>query len=174
MIKITGILMVFFSSSFLGVYSNFKRKNRIRELKNFINAFEILKSEMNFSLNLLSDISKKIYKKNKKNNNTEKFFYYFSENLDTKEFNSANEAWIDALSRIKNKSYLDEEDFDAINNFSNALKTFDKDLKIKTLELINFNLNNKIVYLEKDFLCQKKLFNQLGVLFGLLIIIIFL
>ena len=54
------------------------------------------------------------------------------------------------------------------------MASLDQDLQISYLKKIILALENKIIFLDANYKSQKKLYFNLGILFGLLIVIIFI
>jgi len=175
--KTFGMILIFLSSSTLGIYLANKIKFQISDLKQIINSLEILKSEINFGISQLADAMQNISSiliKTHGNIFAARLFKNLSIKLNNKTYSSARDAWLDILSSFKNKTYLDQEDILILNSFAEVISNPDKFLQVAKLNLIISQLNTKLIFLNNKYQTEKKLFYNLGFLFGLLIIIIFI
>jgi stage III sporulation protein AB len=123
----------------------------------------------------LCEASENIYNYlNKTQNNLfmANFFGNLNKKLENKIYSSASTAWIDCLKNIRNKTYLDQEDIIILESFAESISSFDRELQIKSLDIIISRFEKKILSLENKYNTNKKLFYNIGFLTGLLIIIV--
>ena len=176
-IKITGVIFIILSSSFYGFYRAQKIKFHINDLYQISNALEILDSEIKFGVTPLDEAVKNICERSKFF--VKEFFLDINRLLKDKK-KSASEIWLESTDNIYknhkkyNKNFLDIEDILLINLFSNVISNPDPELQTKYISKINIGLQKKILILEKKYQNEKKLSYNLGFLFGLLIITIFI
>lgn len=171
LIKIIGSLFIFMSSSLFGVYNVLRIKFHVSNLKKIVNALEILQSELKFITPLeqatknISDLESDFFIK--------EFFLNIYLCL-KKKSDCAQNIWLEQINLLSQKIYIDREDILTIKTFAQVISSADNNLQISYLKKIILSIENKIIFLEKNYQTQKKLYFNLGILFGLLIIIVFI
>lgn len=174
LIKLTGIILVVISSGFYGFYHIQKIKFHINDLQQISDALEILNSEIKFGTTPLTEATKNICRRSKFF--VKELFFKINKLLGDKKI-CAFEIWRQSINNIhknSNKNFLDRDDILLINLFASVITSPDPELQIKCLNKIETGLQKKILILEKQYQNEKKLYYNLGFLFGLLVITIFI
>ena len=170
-LKILGSVFIFLSSSLFGIYRVTKIKFKINNLKKIVNALEILESEIKFITPLecaaknISELESDMFIK--------KFFFNIYKSLNQK-LNSAQNIWLEQINLLAKKIYIEQDDVLHLKSFSHIIASLDQDLQISYLKKIILALEKKIIFLDENYVSRKKLYFNLGILFGLLIVIIFI
>lgn len=171
--KIVGVVLITITTTLLGMYNSAKIKFRIEDLYALRNALSILKSEISYGTTILSLAAKNISVHNK-NVFIRQMFERFEKLLTERQCEVAKDAWLLAIDYACAKSYLAYEDFTMLKSFGNAISIFDIQFQSNTLDMITNYINSKTSELEAEYLRHRKLYGNLGFLFGLLIAVIFI
>lgn len=165
LVRILIYIFIFLSSTAIGILISKKYTNRVLELKEFKNALNIFKSKIKFTYETIPEIFNEISKEVMPNVGS--VFQSSSNNMDKL---SAQESWNLALNL--NILNITEEDIFALNKLGNLLGNTDIDGQISQIDLTQEYLQNQIEKAEKQ--CQKnqKLYQTLGMITGLAIVII--
>lgn len=164
-IKYLILLLIFVSSTYIGILVSKKYKNRVRELKQMKNALAIFATQINFTYEpipeIFIDISKKI------NSNMGEIFKIASKKMEEE---AAGIAWKEAIE--ENNTNLNKEDKDILKNLGNLLGKVDIDGQIKEIELVNNFIDNQIEKAEQEKRKNEKMYKTLGITIGLAMVII--
>lgn len=171
LIKIIGLILICVSSTFSGIYSALKIKFHISNLKQINTALNILKSEIEFGITPLCETAKNISAQS--NSFIHEIFSKIDDMLE-KRLYPAKKIWVNAINSITKKIYIDNDDIGNLKSFSNVISNPDRQLQIKSLQTIILQTEKKISLLELKYQSEKKLYCNLGFLFGLLVVIIFI
>ncbi len=169
--KIIGAILVFISSSLLGLQNALKIKFHINDLKKICMALNILESEIEFGALTLYEAAKNI--SGNSNSFVHEIFSQIAKQLEKKS-NCAKNIWIDSINSVSQNIYIDSDDILTLNSFANVISNIDRQLQLKSLQTIIYQLEKKIALLETKYQNEKKLYCNLGILFGILIVIIFI
>ena len=159
------ISLVFFISFLIGIIISKRYILRVKELKDFENAFNIIESKIKFTYEPLPEIFLQTSKL--LSENISKIFIKASN--DMKEL-SAEEAWIKSIE--KSNTYLNKEDIENIKSFGKMLGKTDKEGQVSHLELTKTFIEIQIEKARKEEEKNSKLYKTLGVLCGLALVII--
>lgn len=169
-IKITGICLIMFSSTLIGLYysnRDFFRQNDLKEIKK---ALLILMSEIDYCLTPLPlamrNISTRI------NNPISKIFLNCSDIISQNTNKSMNEIWKESIDNNKEELYLNEEDIGYLYSFGKTLGYLDKGLQINNISITVKYIEEKINELNESITKNKKLYQSAGILCGLIICIV--
>ena len=99
MLKLMGVVMVFAGCSLTGIFLDFKYRKRIKELENFIYAFEYLKGEIDYRLTPLQEACLRVGVETK--HEIGKVFVTFSKLLGERTASTGSDLWKEALEREK-------------------------------------------------------------------------
>ncbi len=167
MFKIFGVIMIIFSTTYIGFLKASTYKNRILELTEFQKGFELFETEVRFTKSPLCtaflNISKNL------SGNVSLIFKQFSEEYLDTNGESANEIWDKVIdNNIKNLNLV-SNDLSIIKDFGICLGTFDEEGQLESVSSIIKRLSS-----HQDsvtVLCEKnsKLYQSLGVYSGILV-----
>lgn len=169
-LKIIGAAIVVLSSAILGFYYSYKEVYRINDLNEIKKALTILKSEIEFNLTALPEAMLNISKRVKEPIKT--ILMDFSEKLINKDERTVNEIWFDVIKANKKNTYFNNEDFEIFNSFGKTLGYLDRIMQINSINMVIDYIDQKVEMLNKISVKNKKMYQSLGVLGGLIIIII--
>lgn len=164
-LKYIIIILIFFTSIFIGDLVSKKYILRVKELKEFKNAFNIIETKIKFTYEPLSNIFNETSKLLSKN--IAKIF----ENtvIYMKQLN-AEEAWNRSLEECETN--LKKEDIENIKNFGKMLGAVDKDGQISMLEVTKNFIEMQIDKAKNEEDKSSKLYKTLGIIVGLAFIVI--
>ncbi len=169
-LKTAGIILVCTCATFLGIHRAMKIKFHISDLQQLSNALCRLKSEIEFGIAPLDLACKNIFKSS--TGFIGQTFFQIHQMLNEKNL-PAKKIWLIAMDNL-NKSFIDSEDIELVKSFANVISNLDRFLQSNCLTKIECELQKKISRLQNQYLIEKKLYYNLGFLFGLLTVIIFI
>jgi len=168
MIQIIGLILIMISTTMAGIYYGSIPSFRIKDLKEIKRGLLILKSEIEYAATPLTIACESI--STKLDNPMGKIFGNFAQHLKEKT-DDIPLAWQLSLEASKPQAYLTKEDINQLISFGTTLGYLDKHLQIRTIDMTTSYLNQEIEDLREVSLKNKKLYQTLGILGGLLIII---
>ncbi len=158
---------IFLSCSIIGILKSNKYAYRVEELREFKNAFSILKTKVIYTYEPLPDVFEEISESI--NSNISGIFRSASYNMN---FKSADEAWNTAIETdILN---ITSEDRNILKNFGKLLGQTDIKGQLNQIDLTSTFLDNQIKKAEVDRERNERLYRTLGMTLGLAIVIILL
>ena len=164
-LKYIVIFLVFLISILIGNIISKRYTLRVKELKDFKNAFNIIESKIKFTYEPLPEIFLQTSKL--LSENISKIFIRSSQNM--KEL-SAEEAWNKSIE--KSNTYLNKEDIENIKSFGKMLGKTDKEGQVSHLELTKTFIEIQIEKARREEEKNSKLYKTLGVVSGLGLVII--
>ncbi len=168
-IKILACLLVVGGFTSIGFYYSLRPKYRKNDLLSLKRALHLLVSEMKF----LSSIKEAI--KNIEDNIEEPIkaiFKTFYENMENRLGEDVQILWEDALRENIKKTYLQKEDEEEMKIIGKSLSSIDKDFNIEAINMITEYIDTKMEDIEKEKNKNTKMYQSLGVLSGLMIVIL--
>ena len=164
-LKYIIMCLVFFICFFLGNIISKRYILRVKELKDFINALNIIESKIKFTYEPLPEIFKQTSRL--VSENISKIFVNASKYM--KEV-SCEDAWNRSVS--ESNTYLNKEDIENIKGLGKLLGKTDKEGQISHLELTKTFIEMQIKKAKDEEEKNAKMYKTLGVIFGLAIVII--
>lgn len=163
-----GMALVVSSTTLIGVYFGNIYSFRIRDLKEIRKALVILKSEIEYSLMPIGQAASNISEKLR--HPISSIFLKFSNLLEKKV--EPRLALQQSFEKYKFDTYLTEEDTSQFNSLGKTLGYLDKNLQLNSIEITIKYLEEKINELTALHIKNKKLYQTLGILAGVLIVVI--
>ena len=164
-IKCIIYILIFSSSTYIGILISKQYSNRVSELQEIKLALNILKTKIRFTSEPLYSIFKEISMSSK--GNISNLFKNMSENLKT---NSAKVAWEQG---IENETLaIKKQDRQALKSMGKLLGKTDLDGQISEIELTESFLETQISEAQKEKDKNEKLYKTLGMITGVGIIVI--
>lgn len=165
--RLAGILICAAAVLSAGFYAGFSIRRRIANLHRMENAAALLKGEIAFSGRILEeaflDMSARL---------AEPFGEFFSLTARyLQEETSLEEAWKQAEEAFKNSS-LTQEDLNLFRTLGRELGFLDVEMQLRTLELVEGQLVRRIKELEEQALSGCRMYQSLGILGALAVVII--
>ena len=164
MLKLIGILMIFSGCSLTGIVIDLKYRKRVKELENFIYAFEYLKGEIDYRLTPLQEASLRVGMETK--HEIGKVFITFSKLLGEKTAKEGSSMWKEALEREKHRYHLMEEDYNILEEFGRGIGQMDKNMQQANIKLIQGKLKMTLDLALKEQEKTSKLRTGMGILVG--------
>ncbi len=169
-LKIIGMVLIFTSATLAGRYYSQMGFRRITELGEMKKAITILKSEIQYAITPLPEaffnISQRVDKP------VSKILLEISESLTTKSGDSVYDIWKKCFLKYKDKTYFSAEDIEAFSSFSKTLGYLDKNMQINTIQITIDYITSKIENIKETDSKKSVMYQSIGVLSGLLVIII--
>jgi len=167
-VKYTILFFIFLITAWIGNLISKKYRNRVYELKNFKEAFNILESKIKFTYEPLGDIFEEI--SNLYSKNSIRHIFISTKNNMNKL--GVKESWNNAINSNGQKLSLNTEDLNIIKSLGNMLGKTDVEGQLNEIKLgMNF-LDTQIAKAEEECKKNEKMYRTLGTIFGLAIIII--
>lgn len=168
--KIIGIILIFLSGTSFGLYYSFKpifRKNDLLEMKR---ALLILNSEIKFLSTSIKEALKSI--ENSVSSPIKDIFFKFRNNLDEKRGESLYSIWEETLKNTIKNTYLTKEDENKFKLIGKTLGNYDKELNLNNLNIIFEYIDTSLKEIEKEKLKNMKMYQSVGILGSLALIIL--
>ncbi len=171
-LKIIGSIFILSSTVFLGLYYGNIESYRVSDLLEIKRAFSILKSEIEFAktplLESLANISKRT------SSPINKIFINLRLKLMQHKDETIVSMWESSLLDASKEAYFTKEDLEQLKSFGKCLSYLDASMQLLNVNLVVGYIDQCVVTLNKTRGKNKKMFNSLGVLGGILIVIVFL
>ncbi|MGE5328411.1 MAG: stage III sporulation protein AB [Deltaproteobacteria bacterium] len=169
MIKIIGCFIVFAACALIGYFLSASKYERVKELRSFIQALNMLETEIRFALCTLPEAFLKISEM--VDGKVSKVFNLASQKLQQNKIN-ASLAWVSALEEKSALLFLNSEDFSILKSLGASLGNADVENQIKSIRLVVESLKNQEYKAEEERSKSGKLLKNMGALVGLTLVII--
>ncbi|MGB9779449.1 stage III sporulation protein SpoIIIAB [Caldanaerobacter sp.] len=169
--KVIGMVLTLISTTSIGYLMAMKFRARRWIIKSFITALNILKIEITYSRTPLERAFKKVASSSDKL--VSELFYKASFYLGEQIGLTAAEAWEKGLKEW-DRGYLTKEDKEILIAFGNSLGSSDVENQEKNFNMTLDLLKRQLDFAEEEGRRNEKLYNNLGFLLGLAIVILFL
>lgn len=170
MIKIIGCIVIVLSCSGLGYVMGMKFKSRVRELRCFNVALQMLETEIVYSNTPLPDAFDIIYKKT--GSPADGLFKLVGINLNKKNHSTVGETFACSLNEIKSKLSINKEDIDILKSFGNSLGCSDIEGQEKNFKTVTKQLENQEKKAEESRAKNERMYKNIGILAGIAIAIV--
>ncbi len=164
-IKWTILFAIFFISTAIGISIADRYKNRVNDLKNIRNILNILETKIKFTYEPLPQIFEEI--SNEFTGEVSRIFQTAKEKMLEL---SAGEAWHFALKN--SNTNMNEEDLNILNGLEKLLGKTDIDGQLSEINLIKEFIDVQIKKAEEEQIKNAKLYKNLGIMIGMIIVII--
>ena len=164
-LKIIIYIAIFTSSSYVGILFSRKYTNRVNELKDFKNAFNIFKTKLKYTYAPLDEIFMDISKSVRGT-----VGLTFLDICNNMKLQNATDSFNNAIDTVNLD--LTVEDKETIKNLSKLLGKTDIEGQLSQIDLTLSFLNIQIEKAEKEKEKNEKLYKTLGIITGLGIVII--
>ncbi len=170
MLKLLGSILILGTASVFGQFLSSKESYALDDLYSFKKGFILLKSELSYLKTNLSDAFKNI--SGSLNYSVAEIFVNFSNDIKKGEVLDVKEIWDKSFNESKDKLYINQ-------TMQKQIKDFGKVLEYQDLEAIINNIDFLISQIEDEIEISliknestKKLYRQLSVLFGCVVVIV--
>ena len=171
MIRLAGISLIAAAVLALGFRYSLNTKKRIRNLHLMQTVLHMLKGEIGFSGRILeeafADVSCRVSEP------FGSFFACISSRMQEQEGVSLVQIWRECEEAFSG-SGLKEEDLELFRKLGNELGFLDVDMQLRTLELLEIQVGENVKRLEKDCEASCKMYQSLGILGALTVIVVML
>lgn len=169
-LKIAGCILTVTAASILGIYYSFKGDFRISDLNKMKKALTILISEIEFNMATLEEAMKNISEKS--DEPIKNILLEFSRRLENGDGEAAYYVWKEVLEENAEKTYFSKDDLESIISFGKSLGCLDGKMQINNIKLILDYIDGKIERLSEKSIHDKRMYQSLGILSGLIIAVI--
>lgn len=170
LIKIAGAFLVIVSCSGFGFLKALELNKRIVALQNIRKMFVHLRGEISYAKNPFMEAFFNM--KDKQNKELSLFCDYMYKQINTYDGKSFHEKWSTGIDKYVSKTGLVSEDIINLKKMGEQLGYLDYNMQLATIDLEMENLENKINTLREESLQKKKVYQCVGVFFGLMLTII--
>ena len=166
-LKFVLLIMIFCTSTIIGILISKKYSNRVKILKNLKNALNIFEVKINFSFETIAEIFKEI--STKIDGVAGKIFDDTINNMNSRNL-LAGEAWEKSVE--DNGANLKKEDKNSIKTLGKLLGKTDVEGQINQIQLVNSFLEQQINEATEAKNKNEKMYQKLGAIVGLIIVIV--
>ncbi len=170
MIKILGGILVLFSSYIFGEYLASKEKYALDDLYNFKKGLLLLKSEISYLRTSFSDAFLKVSRH--LGLGTREVFEEFSYRLENSEVLDTKILWEESLENHKDKLYINKSIIKHIKDLGSVLELQDLNAIISHINFLLEQIESEIEVSKEKNEKTKKLYKQLSVLGGCLVVVV--
>ena len=164
-VKTILLFAIFSLSTGIGILISKMYENRVKELRQFKNILNIIKTKIKFTYEPLAEIFNQISQE--KSSKIEEIF----ENMTYKlAFENVKYSWMDAIQEADIS--ITQEDKDILKELGKVLGQTDADSQVNEIEVTESFLNMKIEKAEEARKKNQKMYKTLGVVVGLVFVII--
>ena len=167
--KILGLLLVFLVPTALGLYFAGRGRCRLDDLQQLRKALEILQGEISFAATTLPEAAE--HAAARLEAPIAGLFASFAALLDAGGGLTASGAWEQALANSQGL-FLEEEDADCLRAFGRTLGYLDRDMQLNAIQTTLGQLADREALLSEKQRRDGKLYRNLGILGGLLLVVL--
>lgn len=168
-IKLIGGAIVLIAATYLGLVLAKSKVERVRQIRTFISALNIIEIEIKFSFSTLPEIFDKVSKTI--DCKVGEMFYVLSQRL-INEMRNASEIWAITINEYYPLLNLNNEDKEILLSMGGSLGEIDSESQIKNIRLVIEQLKIQKEKAEDEKKNGERMYKTLGVLSGLCIFII--
>ncbi len=170
MIKIIGTILILFSSAMFGQFLSSKDKYALDDLYSFKKGLILLKSEISY---LRTNLSEAFFKASENLGiGVKEIFQGFSQELEKSETLDTQSAWEESFNKFKDKLYINKDIQRQILALGSILEHQDIEAIINHINFLITQIDSEIEIGRERNETTKKLYKQLSVLFGCLIVVV--
>lgn len=169
-IKFFGFILIFCATTFLGVLISRKYSLRVNELQDLITGLEIFETRLNYTYDTIPDAFSFINRHLK--SDVKNIFKNVSDDLNRSNELSAGDTFMKVVDEEKFFLNLIDDDVEILKGLAVSLGQMDVENQSKNIKLIIHTLNNQLESAKSEKNKNFKLFRNMGVLAGLMLIII--
>ncbi|MFP4698411.1 MAG: hypothetical protein ACLFMO_06870 [Eubacteriales bacterium] len=171
-LKIIGAIITITSSALIGLYFSKSLSFRLEDLKQLKKIMIMLRGEIKYSLSPLPEALEQISKRS---------HYPFKEFLqkvgeELKKYNGQDlqKIWEQEIDKTLLKTYLKKGDIAKLKQLGETLGYLDKEMQLNTIDMYLEQLEEEIKYAIDHNSQTGKLYKNIGLLGGILIVIVFI
>ncbi len=170
MAKILGSILIILSATMIGIGRGQRLRDRLLQLKSLKKTITLLKGEIRYGNSALPEAFNHIsgYLETPFSG----MFEQISRELNEYEGKTFAEIWKKHVDKIKKLTSLKDEQIYQLKALGENLGYLDKEMQLNTLDLYNGQLEFNIQILEESIVKTVRLYNCLGMMGGILIVLI--
>lgn len=172
MLRLTLLTMVFVSCVGVGMYLGGIYGFRLDDLKRFKKGLLILRSDIDHLGTPLQEALHNLALKLGQQHQVSQLFAHTAAAIATQQF--PDQALNESLAHHQHRLYLSPEDHETLRAFGQTLGYLDKHLQLESIALTVAYLDERIAQETANRLKYTKLYQTLGVLAGLLVLVLFI
>lgn len=169
-LKLIGSVMILASGTMLGIKLGYNLKQRLKQLKRFEKIISMLRGEIRYNNSTISEAMRHVSRHTV--SPFDEILMEISEELDAFEGRTFKEIWAGAFEKNQDKLCFTKEQVENIKHLGESLGYLDKDMQISTLDLFMEQIKTDIKDMEQTMSGNVRLYNCLGVMGGILVILI--
>jgi len=169
-IRVIGAAMVCISSTIVGYYLSMRNDFRAADLREFKRALAILKSEIEYSLNILPFACDNIASKTQ--GEVSRFFQVVAARLSDDDGVVVAQVWQEKVDNDLRNSHLIAEDAEQIAQLGKTLGYLDPELQLRGIDILNEYLDKNIETAEAAAGKNKRMLRSLGFICGLVVVVV--
>lgn len=169
-IKFVLLLTIVCVSTFIGYILSNKYSHRVKELQELITALELFETRINYTYDTIPDCFR--YISTYINGNIGNIFSKTADILENENDKSTGDCFKNVLDEERFMLNLKDVDIEILKGLSVSLGQIDLDSQIKNIKLIIHTLNNSLEQAEDEKMKNFKLYRNMGLLTGLVLMII--
>lgn len=159
------LILIFSTSSLIGIFLSKKYTNRVKNLKEFKVVLNQFETKIKYTYETIPEIFKNI-----SNNTNIEISKIFLNAVNKMKVEEAGIAWNEAIDNSNIE--INKEDKNVLKNLSKLLGKTNLEGQLSEIELTNTFLDKQIELAEKEKIKNEKLYKTLGICVGLVIVII--
>lgn len=170
MLKLIGACLVILSSTGIGLYFSNVTKGRLCDLKDLKKNMFILRGDIHYGNTPLPEAIEALAARN--NDNFKQFFAGIAKELRKLDGLTFTAIWDKGIHKYLKESYLSPTDRSQLSKLGETLGYLDKEMQIRTIDLYIEQLETELDEAIGSVKEKTRLYNMLGVLFGIFITIV--
>ncbi len=168
--KAIGCILVIVSSTGMGFFFSSEIRSRIEDLKELRKLVVLLRGDIRYANTPLPEAIGSITRRH--NGNYHTFFQHVSTKLHELSGHTFSEIWKEAVQMELANTSLSKKDKLHLIQFGENLGYLDKDMQMNTMDLFISQLDEELKELQKTVKEKAYMYNTLGIMAGIFIIII--
>ncbi len=168
--KIIGCVLVIVSSTGMGFFFSNEMRCRIEDLKELRKLIGLLRGDIRYANTPLPEAIGAITRRH--NGNYSAFFKHVSTRLQELSGHTFSEVWKEAVQKSLTDTSLSKKDKLHLIQFGENMGYLDKEMQMNTIDLFIAQTEDEIKELSKTVKEKSYLYNTLGIMAGIFIIII--
>lgn len=169
-LKLIGSVMVLVSGTMIGIRMGYRLKIRLGQLKRLEKIVSMLRGEIRYNNSTIPEALRHVSMHTAKP--FDAVLEEISEELDAFEGRTFKEIWENAFEENKAEFCFTKEQLGNIKYLGESLGYLDKEMQLNTLDLFMEQIRADIKDMEKTMSDNVRLYNCLGVMGGILVILI--
>lgn len=169
-LKLIGACLVILSSTAMGLYFSNVTKGRLVDLKALKKNMFILRGDIRYGNTPLPEALETLAERNK--DNFKEFFHEIAKELRSLSGETFASVWDKGVRKFLKNSYINAVDREQLSKLGESLGYLDKDMQIKVIDLYIEQLETELEEATHTIKEKTRLYNMLGVLFGIFITIV--